>query len=49
MQDAVSLLSEGGVSAVLSFVPTTFNWPVFLLGLAMMTAATARIDRRSLI
>jgi hypothetical protein len=47
MQDAVSLLSTGGVPAVLTFVPTSFNWPVFLLGLLLMVAATVHIDRNT--
>ena len=47
MQDAACLLSEGGVPAVLAFVPTTYNWPVFLLGLALMAATTIRIDHHS--
>lgn len=46
MEDAVRLLAQGGVEAVLAFVPTTYNWPVFLAGLAAMAWTAVKIVRR---
>ena len=47
MSDVVSQLSSGGVEAVLAYVPSAYNWPVFLIGYALMAAATLRIGLRA--
>ena len=47
VSDVVSQLSSGGVEAVLGYVPSAYNWPVFLAGYALMAAATLRIGLRA--
>ncbi len=47
MEDIIAVLIEGGVEAVLAFVPTAFNWPLFLVGYGLMVGMALRIIRRS--
>lgn len=47
MQDIIVLLMRGGVEAVLAFVPIAFNWPLFLVGYALMVGIALRIVHRS--
>ncbi len=45
--DILSLLSSGGGEAVLAYVPSAYNWPVFLAGYGLMVAATLHIGLRA--
>jgi hypothetical protein len=45
--DGLAAYFAGGAEAVATFVPIRYNWPVFLLGFALMVAATTRVVWRS--
>jgi hypothetical protein len=45
--DITGILVREGVEAVMAFVPTSYNWAVFLVGYGLMVGATVRIGCRS--
>ena len=47
MEDMAAVLMRGGAEAVLSFVPTAFDWPMFLAGYALMAWVAGRVLFRS--
>jgi len=44
MADAIRV-ADGGVPALREVLPTTFNWPLFLIGLALMSAPVCSFCR----
>ena len=47
MEDMAAALMRGGAEAVSAFVPTAFDWPVFLIGYAAMVGIAGRVLYRS--
>ena len=43
MKDITVELMQGGVEAVVTFEPIAFDWPIFLVGYALMTYVVLRI------
>ena len=47
MGDIAGILIREGVEAMMAFVPSSFNWAVFLVGYALMLGAAVHIGYRS--